>query len=184
MLTPEEKLTPRQAIFVAEYLVDRNATRAAIAAGYSEKTAAAAGSRLLRNVKVARVLDLRNARRVERLHVTADHTINELAKLSYFDPGRLFDEDGKLLPVHKLDEVTRAAVEAVEIDPKTGKIKKIVMAKKGQNLERLGRYQKLFTDRIEHDGRLTLEQLVCGNGGDARDELPGRDAAAAGESED
>lgn len=178
-------LTPKQAIFIAEYLVDGNATRAAIAAGYSEKTAEAAGSRLLRNVKVSRTLAERNARRVEKLDITAARTLSELAKLSYFDPGRLFDELGKLVPVHKLDEVTRAAVESVEIDPDTGRIRKIVMAKKGQNLERLGRYQKLFTDRIEHDGRVTLEQLVCGLGdADGRGEVLENVASGAKEPEE
>ena len=155
-------LTPKQAIFIAEFLVDGNATRAAIASGYSEKTAEAAGSRLLRNVKVSRVLAERNARRVEKLDVTAERVLCELAKLSYFDPGRLFDEFGKLKRVTEMDEVTRAAVESVEVDPETGRVKKLVMAKKGQNLERLGRYLKLFTDRVEHGGRLTLEQLVTG----------------------
>ena len=155
-------LTPKQAMFVAEFLVDRNATRAAIAAGYSEKTAEAAGSRLLRNVKVSAAITERNARRVEKLDITIERTARELAKLSYFDPGRLFDEHGKLKPVAELDEVTRAAVESVEVDPETGRIKRIVMAKKGQNLERLGRHLGMFMDKVEHSGRLTLEQLVCG----------------------
>ncbi len=158
-------LTPKQAMFVAEFLVDRNATRAAIAAGYSEKTAEAAGSRLLRNVKVSAAITERNARRVEKLDITIERTARELAKLSYFDPGRLFDENGKLKPVAELDEVTRAAVESVEVDPETGRVKRIGMAKKGQNLERLGRHLGMFTDKVEHSGRLTLEQLVCGDAG-------------------
>jgi phage terminase small subunit len=165
-------LTPKQAIFIAEFEVDGNATRAAIAAGYSEKTAEAAGSRLLRNVKVAAVIAERRARRVERLDITVERTARELAKLSYFDPGRLFDEHGKLKPVVELDEVTRAAVESVEVDPESGKIKKIVMAKKGQNLERLGRYQGMFTDNVHHSGTLTLEQLVCGGAGIGGDKGP------------
>lgn len=47
-----ENLTPRQQRFVSEYLIDLNATQAAIRAGYSEKTAAEQASRLLTNVKV------------------------------------------------------------------------------------------------------------------------------------
>lgn len=157
------QLTPKQAIFIAEWLVDFNATRSAIAAGFSEKTAEAAGSRLLRNVKVAAAIAERKARRVEKLDVEAERVSRELAKLSFFDPGRLFDEHGKLKPVAELDEVTRAAVESVEIDPRTGRLKKVVMAKKGQNLERLGRTLGMFKDRVEHTGKLTLEQLVCGD---------------------
>jgi phage terminase small subunit len=164
-------LTPKQAVFVAEFLISRNATRAAIAAGYSEKTAEAAGSRLLRNVKVSTVLAERNARLEEKLDVTAQRVIRELAKLAFFDPLDLFDERGDLLPVHRLDEVTRAAIAALDVEKQEHKgarsvLKKVKLADKGQNLERLGRYLKLFTDRVEHDGRVTLEQLVCGSGGD------------------
>jgi phage terminase small subunit len=155
-------LTPKQAIFVAEFLVDGNATRAAIAAGYSEASAAVTGARLLKNARTAKLIRFRQAQRVVKLDVTAERVLGELAKLSYFDPARLFDDQGKLRAITDLDEVTRAAVESVEVDPVTGKLKKVAMAKKGQNLERLGRYLKLFTDRIEHDGRVTLEQLVCG----------------------
>ena len=45
-------MTPKQAAFVQQYLVDKNATQAAIRAGYSAKTASSAGERLLRNVEV------------------------------------------------------------------------------------------------------------------------------------
>lgn len=168
------KLTPKQGVFIAEYLVDGNGTRAAIAAGCPAASAPVTAARWLKNAKVSMAIAAAHARRVEKLDVTAARTLGELAKLSYFDPGRLFDTSGKLLPVHLLDEVTRAAVESVEIDPDTGRIKKIVMAKKGQNLERLGRYLKLFTDRIEHDGRVTLEQLVCGKRDDGAGDAANR----------
>lgn len=162
-------LTPKQAIFVAEFLISRNATRAAIAAGYSEKTAESAGSRLMRNVKVSAVIAERNARLEEKLDVSAQRVIRELAKLAFYDTRDLFDERGMLKPITQLDEITRAAIAGLDVETREFEgegpvirtsVKRVKLADKGQNLERLGKYLKLFTDRVEHDGRISLEQLV------------------------
>lgn len=73
-------LTPKQQAFVDEYLVDLNATQAAIRAGYSVKTAHEQASRLLANVKVAEaVVDAKNARS-ERTKIDADWVLQRLAR--------------------------------------------------------------------------------------------------------
>ena len=165
------KLTPKQAIFAAEYLIDGNATRAAIDAGFGEAGAHAQGARLLRNVKVAAAIAAGQARRAKKLEITAERVLGELAKLAFYDVGELFDEHGNILPLHRMDETARAAIAGMETEtrdvpgagPSRCVLRKVKLADKGQNLERLGRYLKLFTDRIELDGRVTLEQLVCGD---------------------
>jgi phage terminase small subunit len=168
------ELTVKQAMFVAEFLLDGNATRAAIAAGVPEASASVTSSRWLRNRKVAAIIGERQAKRTAKLEITAETVLQELAKLAFHDPGKLYDAEGRLKPVHQLDDTTRAAVASVEVEEKQTRgarsvTKKVKLADKGQNLERLGRYLKLFTDRLEHGGRLTLEQLVCGDDGKAED---------------
>ena len=71
-------LTPRQARFVEEYLVDLNATKAAERAGYSKKTANEQGARLLANVSVAAAVFAGKAARSERTKITADTVLEEL----------------------------------------------------------------------------------------------------------
>jgi phage terminase small subunit len=79
------KLTPKQDAFCREYLVDLNATQAAIRAGYSARTAHVQGPRLLANVRVAgRVAALQDAR-AERTNVEADRVLTEIALLSHSD---------------------------------------------------------------------------------------------------
>ena len=68
-------LTARQERFVAEYLIDLNATQAAIRAGYAEKSAAAEGSRLLVNTKVAAAVAAAQAKRSERTEITQDYVL-------------------------------------------------------------------------------------------------------------
>ncbi len=171
------KLNPRQAIFYGEYIKDGNGTRAAIAAGFPEGSAHVAAARLLKHPKVSAAIEAWKSRQQERLEITAERVLVELAKLALFDPGNLYDRDGNQLPVAKLDDVTRAAIAAVEDETvdageKTTRRQKVKFADKGQNLERLGRYFKLFTDRVEHGGKVTLEQLVCGGGQDVSEGEP------------
>jgi phage terminase small subunit len=71
-------LTPKQECFVAEYLVDLNATQAAIRAGYSKKTANEQGSRLLANVKVAAEVARAQAERTARTNVTQDYVLGSI----------------------------------------------------------------------------------------------------------
>jgi len=90
------KLTPRQKRFVQEYLVDLNATQAAIRAGYSQKGAETRGSELLRNRKVAAAVRVAKEKREERTEVTADKIVRELAQIAFNDMANYLtiDEDG------------------------------------------------------------------------------------------
>lgn len=76
-------LNARQTTFVQEYLVDMNATQAAVRAGYSERTAYSQGQRLLKNVEVAAAIEKGRAERTERTKITMDAVIDELAKIGF-----------------------------------------------------------------------------------------------------
>ena len=95
----------------------------------------------------------------------ADKLVQELMRIAWYDPGKLFYEDGTRIPVHLLDEDTRRAVASVEDEIEDGKRTQYVKMcdKKGAG-ELLGKYLKMWTDKTEHSGALTLEQLVCGDG--------------------
>lgn len=82
-------LTPRQQRFVDEYLIDLNATQAAIRAGYSAGSAEVEGSRLLRNAKVAAEVSSRKAERSERTEITQDRVLAELWAIATADPNEL-----------------------------------------------------------------------------------------------
>jgi len=71
-------MTPKQARFADEYLIDLNATQAAIRAGYSEKTAEQQGNRLLGNAKVAAYIAASQAKRSERTEITQDYVLSSI----------------------------------------------------------------------------------------------------------
>lgn len=75
-------LTPKQAAFAREYLVDLNATQAAIRAGYSEKTAYSQGQRLLKNAEVQAAIAEAQAQRAKRTELTQDYVLNSLRSIA------------------------------------------------------------------------------------------------------
>jgi hypothetical protein len=85
-------LTPRQQRFVAEFLVDLNATRAAQAAGYSAKTARQAGSRLLTNIDVSAAVAAGQAVHLDRLALTKQRVLQEYARIAFLDPRRFWQK--------------------------------------------------------------------------------------------
>jgi phage terminase small subunit len=84
----KKKLTPKQALFVKEYLIDFNATRAAKSAGYSEKTAKSQGQRLLTYVDIQKQLADETEKRNERTEQKQDRAvemIHGVAEIDYAD---------------------------------------------------------------------------------------------------
>lgn len=89
-------LTPKQQTFVDEYLVDLNATQAAIRAGYSKKTARSQGERMLTNVDVAAAIQKGFQERSERTQITAEKVLLELAVIAFADLQQLADMGGRI----------------------------------------------------------------------------------------
>lgn len=169
---PSTELTPKQALFVSEYLANGlEGKKAAISAGYSIKTADSQASQLLSNPKVAAEIAKRHGKRLGKLEITADKVLQELAKLAFFDIRKFYNADGTLKPIPELDDDTSAALVGMELEEAyehfgkgqskpNGILKKIKMADKGQNLERLGRHLKLFTDKVEVDATPAMSALI------------------------
>lgn len=77
------KLTPKQELFAKEYLKDKNATRAAKAAGYSKKTAEKIGSENIRKPEVKKEIDKGLQRQAKRIEISADKIIQEIADIAF-----------------------------------------------------------------------------------------------------
>ncbi len=104
-------LTPRQEQFCQEYLVDLNGTQAAIRAGYSKKTANEQASQLLAKLNIGdRVAELQ-AKRAERLEITADDVLREYARIGFADMADYYEEGGKLKSIHDLGDKSRVVGE-------------------------------------------------------------------------
>lgn len=143
-MTKARKLTPKQELFVKEYLIDLNATQAAIRAGYSKKTAGQQGERLLRNVEIAKSTQSAMDRRAEKVNISAEYVLSGIKEVAERclerspvmegrgeDRTQLIDEDGR----HVWSFDATGANKAFEL---------------------LGKHLKLFTDKVEHSGELAI----------------------------
>lgn len=108
-------LNPRQERFVAEYLVDLNATQACIRAGYSARTSEQQGPRLLGHVGVRAAIDGALAKRSKRTEISADRVLQEIARVAMLDPRKLYNADGSLKLPHELDDEAAAALASLEV---------------------------------------------------------------------
>jgi phage terminase small subunit len=166
-------LNPKQARFVAEYLKDCNAAQAYIRAGYSPKTAETCGPRLLRTAQVAAEVAAAQQRRIDRVEVKADDVLRELLRIATVDLGEAYDEHGNLRPIQDIPKDVRRAIAGIKVFDefdgagrdrvKIGEVREVKFWDKPRALELLGKHLKLFTDVVEHQGKLTLEQLVSGS---------------------
>ena len=94
-----------------------NATRAAEAIGHKPGRASEqAGYRLSKDVVVQRLLAQRRAEALEKAKATSDEVLVSAARDMRFDPAKLFDEHGKLKPIHEIDEDTRLAMRGMDVD--------------------------------------------------------------------
>lgn len=158
-------MTPKQARFVAEYLIDLNATQAAIRAGYSEKTAASIGEENLKKPEIAAAVAKKTQVQLAKTDLTAERTLEEMRRLAFSNVQDLFDEKGNLRPIHMLTREQAACIASVEViiknaqagDGHTDTVHKIKVWDKTRTLEMLGKHFALLTEKVQHSGGLTIK---------------------------
>ena len=168
-------MTPKQTRFVEEYLLDLNATQAAIRAGYAESGARTEGARLLANADISAAIDKAMAQRSMRTNITQDQVLRELARIGFVDIRKVvtwtngasgFDEDEAeetgevrisvanfvmLTPSDEIDAETAAAISEIS-QTKDGALK-VKLHDKRAALVDLGRHLGMFKDKVEVTGK-------------------------------
>lgn len=154
-------LTPKQERFVAEYLIDLNATQAAIRAGYSAKTAEQQGYQLLQKTSVSEFLQARQAELAKTHGVTVDNIVKELAKLGFSnmqDYMRTTHDGDPFFDLADLSRDQAAALSEVTVedfkdgrgdDARDVRRIKFKLADKRSALVDLGKHLGMFTDKSE-----------------------------------
>lgn len=152
-------MTKKQKRFVEEYLIDLNATQAAIRAGYSPDTAKAIGSENLTKPDIRAQIDRAMAERSKRTGVNAERVIRELAKIAFVNATEVIDPTTATVKEDALPEDT-AAIQSVKVKTfgEDGLEREIKMADKLKALELLGKHLGMFKDKLELSGGLDAEK--------------------------
>lgn len=159
-------MTPKQQRFVEEYLIDLNATQAAIRAGYSAATAMEQGYQLLQNSSVAEAITALKAKRSEKTGIDAAWLLTRLAKEADADLNDIYDEEGGLKPIADWPIIWRQGlvggiktIEERDDDGKvTGIIREVKLSDRVKRLELIGKHVDVqaFKERVEHSGAMAL----------------------------
>nr|DAZ16724.1 MAG TPA: Terminase small subunit [Caudoviricetes sp.] len=154
------KLTAKQKKFVEEYLIDLNATQAAIRAGYSPNTAQEQSSRLLSNVMVKNEIDKAMAERSRRTGISQDRVLRELAKIAFVNPGDVINLNQATVKSDAKEEdlAAIASVKIKNIPTEDGEIteREIKLCDKLKALDLLGKHLGIYDKKDAEDKNLTI----------------------------
>jgi phage terminase small subunit len=155
-------LSLKQKRFCEEYMIDLNATQAAMRAGYSPKTANEQGARLLAKVSVQKYLQEQAQTLSEKATLASESVLKRFGKIAFSDIRTYFDKNGKLKPIHELDDDAAAAIASIEVEElwvgngksrtQVGVVKKIRFFDKIRALEAINKMMGWnAAERVQHE---------------------------------
>lgn len=169
-------LTNKQRKFVVEYLVDMNATQAAIRAGYAEKNADVDGPRLLGNAGVAAEIAAALDKRAAKTGITAERVLKEISDMAFWDPADLVEimqpldevaghdpDDGAVVRINGIGYVLSGIIGPMDIKKLPEGVRRAIvgwgydrndnftlkLADKAKALDQLARHLGLYNDKLE-----------------------------------
>lgn len=153
-------MTEKQKRFCEEYLVDLNATQAAIRAGYSPSAARNIGSENLSKPDIRARIDTEIAKRSRRTGVNADRVIQELAKIAFVKATDVIDPDTAEIRRNASEE-DKACIAVVKVKTSSGESsdsveREVRMCDKLKALELLGKHLGMFTDKLNVEGNIPV----------------------------
>lgn len=167
----QKKLTAQQRLFIHEYLIDLNASQAAIRAGYSETSARSTSSDLMADPRIKVEIQAGMDKRAEKIELTAEWVLAQYLKIAKVDIAECFNPDGSMKLIHDIPEDVRRSIDSIEVDDlfegtgqdrfQKGHTRKIKFSPKIKALNDLGRHLVLFTDKIEHDATAGLAAALA-----------------------
>lgn len=169
-------MTKKQKRFVEEYLIDLNATQAAIRAGYKAGNAQRAseiGSELLQKTPVSEAIRKAMAERSRRTGVNADRVVQELAKIAFVNAVEVIDTKTATIKEDASEDDT-AAIQSVKVKTfgENGIEREIKMADKLKALELLGKHMGMFKDKLDVNVETSqkLNDIISQLGGEGLEE--------------
>lgn len=153
-------MTKKQKRFVEEYLIDLNATQAAIRAGYSPDSAADIGSENLRKPDVSAAVDRAIAERSKRTGINQDRVLRELARIGFAKITDAVDPNTARIK-EDASEDDLACIQSIKIKPNEwGTEREVKMYDKKAALVDIGRHLGMFRDKLELDADMELNITI------------------------
>lgn len=167
------KLSAKAQQFAVEYIVDLNATQAAIRAGYSPRRASEIGYQLLQDQRVLDLIEAQQAQRCERTKIDADYVLQRLVEIDQMDVLDIMNDDMSLKPVRLWPKVWRQYLSGFDVSElfegsgkereMIGLLKKVKWPDKVKNLELLGKHVDImaFRERVDVNVNVSLADRMA-----------------------
>lgn len=153
-------MTKKQKRFVEEYLIDLNATQAAIRAGYSPETAGSIGAENLKKPEIKSRIDKAMAERSRRTGINQDRVLQELARIGFAKITDVVDPETAEIRTDASDD-DLACIQSIKIKPNEfGTEREVKLYDKKSALVDLGKHLGLFKDKMELTGDMELNITV------------------------
>lgn len=153
--------TDKQWVFIKHYAATLNITESAQVARFSNESE---GRRLLKKKHIIDAVNREMAKVGNEANVTASRVLQELMRIAFFDPSKLFDDHGRPRPLSEMDEDTRRCINVISFtvegrgDDATV-VQQYKILDKIKALEHIGRHLAMFTDKLKVDTNTQLEQM-------------------------
>lgn len=154
------KLTDKQKKFIDEYLVDLNATQAAIRAGYKEKAAYRTGAENLRKPQIQEEIQKRMEERQKRTEITQDMVLQELAAIAFARATDYVSVMGGMVQVKDTDQLSDSQIAAIAGIKETQNGIEVKLGSKEKTLELLGRHLGMWNDKLDVVGDMDMKIVV------------------------
>lgn len=145
-------MTDKQKKFVNEYLIDLNATQAAIRAGYSPKTAYSIGEENLKKPEISNTISRAMAERSRRTGISQDRVVRELAKIAFVNINNICTSNGRIKEDATDDDLScieSIKVKQSESDTGSSEEREVKLCSKLKALELLGKHLGMWNDKVD-----------------------------------
>nr|WP_308742090.1 terminase small subunit [uncultured Anaerocolumna sp.] len=156
-------MTKKQKAFVEEYLIDLNATQAAIRAGYSPQTAYSIGNENLMKPEINNAISKAMAERSKRTGINQDRVVQELARIAFVKITDVANSDGSIKAYANDDDlacIESFKVKRSESDSGSSEEREIKLSPKLKALELLGKHLGMWNDKL--DVNLNIPVVISG----------------------
>lgn len=156
-------MTKKQKLFVEEYLIDFNATQAAIRAGYSVDTAYQTGAENLKKPQIKKAVEQKIAERSRRTGITQDRIVQELARIAFVKITDVVNDDGSIITDANDDDL--ACIESYKVEDSDtinggSRKREVKLASKMKALELLAKHLGMLNDKLNVN--MNLPVIISG----------------------
>lgn len=165
-------MTKKQKIFAEEYLIDLNATQAAIRAGYSPDTAGAIGSENLKKPEIRAYIDKAMAERSKRTGINQDRVLTELARIGFCKITDVIAPDTAEIRSDATED-DLACIQSIKVKPgEYGTEREVKLYDKKAALVDIGKHLGMFKEKVDLNVEISekLDDILSQVGGEGLEE--------------